>query len=190
MESESIRTCVRCYAELPFAAFGNHPRGKNGLSPACKACEVERIQVRKHGITSREKTALADGQDGCAICGRIEPGRKGWVVDHDHGCCPGELSCAQCRRGILCQWCNAALGYAHDDASVLRRMADYIELRTILRTGSDADPPADSSLGSNVQNEQDEQDGLTKQSKTCANQDHCRSVRARPSKIRNEGMNR
>lgn len=125
-----MRKCVRCFMQLPFEAFSPNARTRDGYTPACKACEVERLQVRKHGITTLEKAALADAQGGCALCDRTEPGRKGWVVDHDHACCPGDKSCESCRRGVLCQWCNTALGYAADNPTVLRRMADYIELGT------------------------------------------------------------
>ena len=81
-------------------------------------------------MTTLDKEERAEAQDGCALCGRLEPGKKGWVIDHDHACCPGDRSCAFCRRAILCQWCNSALGYAHDNPTTLRRMADYIELET------------------------------------------------------------
>jgi hypothetical protein len=127
-----MKTCIRCEMTLPFAAFTPHVRGRDGLQAACKACEVERLQLRKHDLTSLEKTQIADAQNGCATCGRLEPGAKGWVVDHDRSCCPADKSCPDCRRGVLCQWCNSALGYAGDDPQRLRRMADYIEAGTRL----------------------------------------------------------
>ena len=117
---------------LPFEAFGRHDRGRDGLQAACKACEVERIQVRKHGLTTLERLEIAQELGGCSICGRVAPGKKGWVIDHDHACCPGDTSCVSCRRGVLCQWCNAALGYAFDNPVTLRRAADYLELETRL----------------------------------------------------------
>lgn len=60
------------------------------------------------------------------------------MVDHDRSCCPGDRSCVRCRRGVLCQWCNCALGYAGDDPDVLRRMAAYIESEE--RISSDINP--------------------------------------------------
>jgi hypothetical protein len=104
----------------------------DGLDPACKACECERSSVRKHGLTSLEKEMIAADQDGCAVCGRTTPSKKGWSVDHDRTCCPADKSCPECRRGILCQWCNTALGYAGDNPTTLRRLADYLELGTRL----------------------------------------------------------
>ena len=82
---------------------------------------------RRHGLTNSEKAEIAAAQGGCAICHREEPGRKGWVVDHDHACCTGEVSCPACRRGVLCQWCNNAIGYAQDSPTILRAAAEYLE---------------------------------------------------------------
>jgi hypothetical protein len=86
---------------------------------------------------------MANEQGGCAICHRPEPGKKGWVVDHDHSCCPGDRSCPLCRRGILCQWCNNALGYALDNPATLRAMADYLESQVRLATGYPLATPTD-----------------------------------------------
>lgn len=90
----------------------------------------EKVQRRRHGLIASEKLAIAEAQGGCPICRRTDPGRAGWVVDHDHTCCPRERSCASCRRGVICQACNMILGYVKDDPEVLRRAIAYL-----------ADPP-------------------------------------------------
>lgn len=128
------KQCVRCDFILDRKHFSPHSRGRDGLQAACKVCESERVSIYKHNLTSLEKERIAEAQDGCAICGRPDPSRKGWVVDHDRTCCATDKSCDGCRRGILCQWCNVALGYAHDNPEVLRRMADYLESDTRLAT--------------------------------------------------------
>lgn len=130
--SAGLRVCSSCRMALPWEAFSPRARGRDGLEAACKACESERLQLRRHGLTSLDKELIAAAQNGCALCGRLEPGKKGWVVDHDRACCSGDLSCSDCRRAVVCQWCNNALGYALDDPAVLRRMADYLELGTRL----------------------------------------------------------
>lgn len=126
--TDDRKLCLNgCFEVKPVADFGKHPRSPDGLASRCKRCEVERIQLSKHGMTSAEKRSVATKQGGCAICHRPDPGGKGWMVDHDHACCPGERSCPKCRRGVLCAWCNNALGYAQDSPAILRAAADYLE---------------------------------------------------------------
>jgi hypothetical protein len=48
-------------------------------------------------------------------------------LDHDHSCCPNGRSCKNCRRGLACNACNIAIGYAREDPDRLRRMADNLE---------------------------------------------------------------
>lgn len=81
------------------------------------------------GMTPEAFDALLASQDGrCANpgCRTDDPGRHGFHIDHDHNCCPPMKSCGKCIRGLLCGPCNRAAGYAHDDADVLRGLADYI----------------------------------------------------------------
>lgn len=128
MSDPAKKLCLNgCFKLKPRTEFSKNRRSPDGLMARCKACELERIQRHRHGMTKAEKDALATEQGGCAVCGRPDSGAKGWVVDHDHSCCPGEQSCGACRRGIICVWCNAALGYAFDDPRILRALADYIE---------------------------------------------------------------
>ena len=75
----------------------------------------------RYGISIQQKVEMLGAQGGvCAICGLAMPGGNGnWDVDHDH--------VVDLVRGILCHYCNAALGYAKDRPEVLRAMAAYIE---------------------------------------------------------------
>ena len=126
--TDDRKLCLNgCFEVKPRTEFGRHPRSPDGLQPRCKECESSRLMVRRHGLTYAEKATIATDQGGCAICHRAHPGKKGWVVDHDHACCPGEKSCPKCRRGILCQWCNNTLGYAQDSPAILRAAANYLE---------------------------------------------------------------
>jgi hypothetical protein len=126
--SEGRKLCLNgCFQVKPVSEFGRHPRSPDGLQARCKPCESTRLMLRRHGLSFADKVNIAAAQGGCAICHRSEPGAKGWVVDHDHSCCPGEKSCPKCRRGVLCQWCNNALGYAQDSPEILRAAADYLE---------------------------------------------------------------
>jgi hypothetical protein len=75
-------------------------RGDNSRSP--------------HGLTGVEAAAYRDGKS-CAVCGSDE--RLG--IDHCH-----ETGVV---RGVLCHWCNTALGLAKDDPATLRALANYLE---------------------------------------------------------------
>lgn len=116
-----------CFKTKPIGEFYRHSASPDGYMPRCKACQNERAQVARHGLSKADKDAIAQRQGGCAICRRPAPGAMGWVVDHDRTCCPNSKSCIKCRRGVLCTWCNSALGYALDSPETLRRMADYLE---------------------------------------------------------------
>lgn len=73
---------------------------------------------RTYGLSPEIVQALIEKQGGgCGLCGTVEPGPRGWNVDHDHSCCPGELTCGTCVRGILCMSCNIKLGHYEAIAS-------------------------------------------------------------------------
>lgn len=126
---------MKCYGcTLERDQFNFPINTKTGIrGNKCRQCVADQRSRNKHGLTLDQKIVRAVDQDGCAICGTLTPVGKGWVVDHDRSTChPGDFSCKDCRRGILCAACNTALGYARDNPTVLRRMADYIELGTRL----------------------------------------------------------
>jgi len=74
-----------------------------------------------YGLTRQEWEAMFAAQGlCCAGCSSTDPRSKnGWAVDHCHD--TGAL------RGILCQYCNTALGMCEDDPHRLRRLAKYVE---------------------------------------------------------------
>lgn len=83
--------------------------------------KVRRLSV--YGLTKEAFDDLLAGQGGvCAICGTDNwGGRFGSpMVDHDHGD-PANV------RGILCCWCNTAIGYLRDNPGLARAAADYLE---------------------------------------------------------------
>lgn len=56
------------------------------------------------------------------------------VVDHDHGCCPGDThSCGRCVRGLICGGCNSAAGLLRDSPSLARGLADYLDRSVVTR---------------------------------------------------------
>jgi hypothetical protein len=76
--------------------------------------------VRAYGISAAEYDTLLDSQGGaCKICGSRNPGGQGrFHTDHDHAV--GRV------RGLLCQRCNAMLGFARDDRSILESAVLYL----------------------------------------------------------------
>lgn len=83
-----------------------------------------------HRVRPERYYRLVEAQGGrCAICNTDEPGGQGrWHVDHDHECCPGQHSCGNCVRGLLCSRCNPMIGMARDDAAVLLAAAEYVTM--------------------------------------------------------------
>lgn len=117
--------CTGCKLDQPRDQFGPSadmwPERRQ-----CKSCNRDKASVRKHGLTATQKAQIAAAQGGCRICGHPEPSARGWVVDHDHSCCPGEQSCPKCRRGVICSWCNTVLGAAFERPQILQAAIDYL----------------------------------------------------------------
>lgn len=122
-----IKRCTACFEVKVLADFSKHPTARDRLQSTCRSCQAEAAPKRRHGLTRVQKAEIAEKQGGCATCGTKSPGAKGWVVDHDHRCCGPVKSCARCRRGVLCNRCNTAMGMALDSPELLRRLADYLD---------------------------------------------------------------
>lgn len=80
----------------------------------------------KFGLTNEQYVILYNKDTRCWICGAdksIVAGRPSrLVIDHDH-----EKAGPASIRGVLCHYCNMAIGLAEDNPAMLRRMAEYIE---------------------------------------------------------------
>src|SRR5690606_19146421 len=94
----------------------NPPKYRRNVPGIGKTPEYKRQRYLKttYGITLDEYNELFAAQDGCcASCGVHQSElSKPLFVDHDHE--TGEI------RGLLCQHCNTALGYARDDVNILQ----------------------------------------------------------------------
>ena len=123
--------CVKCDTVKTVEDFYTKPNG-NPSSP-CKECHSEqarksgprilspeeqlRKRVRRYGLTLEQYGALVEYADNkCYICNEPETAMQaGRVIslsiDHDHACCPGEGSCGDCVRGLLCFYCNSRLSW-------------------------------------------------------------------------------
>lgn len=104
-EKPEIKECSKCNEQLPQDYFYNRKHTKDGLSTMCKRCSSN------SSIASRFKLTLAEYDEmvsrGCDACGSHER----LCIDHDHSCCPGQLTCGSCIRGVLCGDCNSAEGF-------------------------------------------------------------------------------
>lgn len=89
------------------------------------------MQRRVNMTLQQYDEMLASQNGGCAICGSTES-HKGtrvvrFSVDHDRSCCPGDRSCGQCVRGLLCNHCNIGIGHLRDDIDLLEAAIDYLK---------------------------------------------------------------
>src|ERR1039458_1990712 len=142
----SAKLCIPCGKERNKASarryFEQDPEGIK-----------QRIQERWANLPKEEKLAktrvqflrrnykmtqemydeeLAEQEDVCDICKHPETHKYQGVivhmaVDHDHSCCPGNITCGECRRGILCHDCNSGIGYFNDDITLLYAAIEYLE---------------------------------------------------------------
>lgn len=86
----------------------------HGREVVLKRVRARGLRIR-YGLTEQEYDELSTSQGGvCAICGNPCPSGRRLAVDHDHGCCPGRISCGKCLRGLLCTPCNQHLGILED----------------------------------------------------------------------------
>lgn len=150
------KVCTRCGTEKMRSDFYVRRDRPNGVQAHCKACERARyraeseyrrawhkddyqqnrddllvvhaayraaqgvaLRAKKYSLSVEEFLALGDR---CRICSRTDS----LQVDHDHGCCPGEQSCGQCVRGLLCPSCNTGLSRFKDNPDLLAAAIEYL----------------------------------------------------------------
>lgn len=144
--ADGRKQCRRCIKVKSLEDFHRLKTSKDGYYSYCAECAREAVgatyeanprsqhdsNLRKYNINSEHYDHLLyDVQGGkCAIpgCGNVpEDSPKRFHVDHDHACCDYGGSCGKCIRQILCSGCNVTLGFARDNAELLRGMADYLD---------------------------------------------------------------
>jgi hypothetical protein len=107
-------------------------RGYNSISVIANAEKLLADRVKKadydvcyhYKLTPSDRDAIWLAQGACCPgCGvGLVPSSAfaGFCIDHDHE--------SGLVRGILCDACNRAIGFAHDQPDILRRLALYLEL--------------------------------------------------------------
>lgn len=82
----------------------------------------EQLLRRAYGINVEDWARMYDTQSGkCAACRDSLTFDRNTHVEHNHA--TGTI------RGLVCRWCNVALGFAKDDTSRLRALIRYLEER-------------------------------------------------------------
>ena len=123
------RKCERYLVKDKFPKLRKN--GKYTTYTYCVECDnlVGHLgNLKKYNLTRDQYVDLEKSQNGvCKICGNTEPHKKRLSIDHDHKCCPGEGSCGQCIRGLLCSHCNRALGSVKDNIDILQSMIEYLK---------------------------------------------------------------
>lgn len=125
-----LGTCRSCHGELPQEVKGRRLY--------CEVCVYHPSKRHGKDLVWFDNQLEAQGHR-CAICGSPDPEtRSGWAIDHDHGCCDGPKSCGKCVRGLLCNNCNAGLGFFSDNADRLVRAVEYIKFHQIRMNTAEA----------------------------------------------------
>lgn len=144
-KAQGLVWCHRCKTAKQPSEFY---RLYDGLAKRCKVCAdalhgewkaknpVAQARLskkanlkRNYGMTIAEYDALEEKQKGrCAICGEPEKRRRrnGSIsalhVDHDHK--TGKV------RGLLCHYCNTAIGALRESEALLRKAIRYLRIHT------------------------------------------------------------
>lgn len=140
------KTCTKCGIEKDIELFAKGSKYNGGRRNICKRCHADYMKSywennpdkrkvnietsskpkanwKRHKITEDKYNELFDLYDGkCHSCKENDA----TSVDHDHSCCSGQRSCGQCVRGLLCHYCNTALGLMKDSKSKIMLLAEYI----------------------------------------------------------------
>lgn len=124
------KICPDCGQTKPLEDFPRFHRNRDGRGTYCKPCHNARNREsilknggprhyhlrRRYGLGVSEVERMIQAQGGlCAVC-KMRPATQ---VDHDHK--TGVV------RGILCIYCNAAMGAFRDNPAIISNAIKYLE---------------------------------------------------------------
>lgn len=125
LRRDGMQRCSNCKEVKPLGEFYANSARLDGRESACASCAMGRVRQKKYGLSGSEYAARVEAQGGlCAIAGCL---RTATDIDHDHRCCPGEISCGKCVRSILCGPCNRLLGCVFEDLAHIEGLRTYVE---------------------------------------------------------------
>jgi hypothetical protein len=116
-------------------AICHHPVGPRRVrADVCASCRKRHSsQIKRHRLNTEWAVRLINATN-CECCGErlpTEDGKGRCVVDHDHDCCPGHVSCGECVRGIICHRCNTAAGAIEADPRRFAAVTHYLAGTTL-----------------------------------------------------------
>lgn len=141
-----MKQCSKCKLIKSQNEFQKDTRYRSGYRGTCKSCHTKYMQdyyskneiqrQRKNKINSKTRPPwkrhkltqglyeeMLDKYDGLCYACKVD---KAVAIDHDKQCCPGATSCGKCVRGLLCNYCNSALGFIKDDPSRAYGIIEYL----------------------------------------------------------------
>ena len=121
-----VLTCLGCDRQLPLDSYAPNTKGKMGIRSRCRECECDRLLGIRYGLSRGAWNRLLELQGGCCAICRDMPGEQGFVVDHDHRCCPGVYTCGMCVRSLLCSKCNFAVGHLETHPDIMAAV-EYVQ---------------------------------------------------------------
>ena len=150
---DGSKACTKCGEVKALDQFPKHRNMPGGYNHICKAClypqrvayektEAGKARIKAgvrrrywgnpeaardaktengHKVPAGTYAILSALQDGkCAICeATISPGGRRLCIDHDHN--------TKVIRGLLCTWCNQAIGQLRESPELFRKALFYLE---------------------------------------------------------------
>lgn len=125
LETKDTKYCAGCRKIKSLYEFAFSKHARKFASTYCLNCKSEKSKenriFRTFGLSLREYDVMLAKQNGrCKICGntKMVKNQGRFHIDHDHK--------THKIRGILCQQCNALLGFAKDDIKILASAIQYL----------------------------------------------------------------
>lgn len=115
LPKDGKKKCIRCLSVKELAEF--YERGDHGSS-WCKECAKIRTKANLYGISEEDLASLRLNL-WCPLCVHPYSEKRVACVDHDHS--TGKV------RGVICLFCNHALGRIFDDAETALRIHEYLK---------------------------------------------------------------
>ena len=138
--------CVECYDKARkkkhFCIDCNNEVSQAGVK-RCRSCwtkfniskrKTDAQYTRRAKIKLKYKLTLDDydnmlkAQDyKCAICNiHYSEFKQALCIDHNRTCCPTDITCGNCIRGLLCSQCNIGIGGLRDNEQYILSALDYV----------------------------------------------------------------